>query len=243
MIVRSIRTSIFRERQSLPQFLLRHLLRLRERSIVVVTSKIVALAEGRVQNCATERGRVKLIKSESQWAIKTKYTWLTIKDGTVMASAGIDQSNADGKCVLLPEDSYRSSASLRKFLMAQYAVRHLGVLITDSRLMPLREGVLGVALGYAGFQGIRDYRGKKDIFGRKLQMTQTNIADSLATAAVLIMGEGSEQRPLAVIQKAPVVFAHSVRRDALTIDPREDIYGPLFERFHGIRFPHCPGIG
>ena len=88
--------------------------------------------------------------------------------------------------------------------------------------------VVGVALGYAGFKGIRDYRGKPDIFGRKLKFTQTDIADGLATSAVLIMGEGKECQPLALITEAPITFANKVDRNELYIDPAEDMYGPFF---------------
>lgn len=235
MIINAHKTPIFRIGQSLPNFLFRHLPNLHDGSIVVVTSKIVALAERRVAACPTERARVKLIKEESQWAIKTKWTWLTIKDGTVMASAGIDQSNADGACVLLPRDSYRSAAALRKVLMHKFNVQRLGVLITDSRTAPLREGIVGMALGYAGFRGLRDYRGTPDLFGRALKMTRTNVADSMAAAATLLMGEGSERQPLAVITRAPVVFTDRVRRSELYIDPREDMYRPFFEHAKHLR--------
>lgn len=228
MTITPRRTPLFREGQNLTAFIAQQLPRVRERSIIVVTSKIVALSEGRTAPCPTERSRIRLIRQESQWAIKTKYTWLTIKDGMVMASAGIDQSNAFGRCVLLPRDSYRSARELCRNLKRRYRLRRLGLLITDSRLTPLREGITGVALGYAGFRGIRDYRGKPDLMGRKLKMTRTNIADSLATTAVLCMGEGKERQPLAVINDAPVVFADRVNRKALLIDPREDIYRPFF---------------
>ena len=96
--------------------------------------------------------------------------------------------------------------------------------------MPLRAGVVGVALGYAGFKGLRDYRGKKDISGRKLKFTQTDVADSLATAAVLAMGEGSERQPLAVITNAPVVFTDRVNKKELLIPLKDDMYAPLFRR-------------
>lgn len=230
MKIRAIRTSLFREGGSLPEFIAQHITRLPERSIVVVTSKIVALSEGRVFPCSNEQAFVRLVKKESEWAVKTKYTWLTIKDNMVLASAGIDRSNANGKCVLLPTDSYASAVKIRKILMAKYGLRRFGVLITDSRLMPLREGIIGVALGYAGFRGIRDYRGQPDLFGRKLTMTRTNVADSLATAAVLAMGEGRERQPLAVIEDAPVVFNNRINRKELLIDPKEDIYRPFFKR-------------
>ncbi|MEJ0001981.1 MAG: coenzyme F420-0:L-glutamate ligase [bacterium] len=172
-----------------------------ENSVLVVTSKIVALAEGRTAVFTDKAQKTALIKKESQFALETKYVWLTIKDGMVMASAGIDESNAAGKLILLPKDSFRAAESIRKDLKKIFKLKKLGVLITDSRIFPLRSGVVGVALGYAGFKGIRDYRGKKDIFGRVLKMSQTDVADSLATAAVLSMGEGREQQPLALIPR------------------------------------------
>lgn len=230
MIVTALKTPLFRESQSQNNFLVQHLPKLREKMIVVVTSKIVALAEGRVALCTGEKDFEKIVRSESEWAEETKYTWLTVKNGMVLASAGVDRSNADGKCVLLPTDSYRSAALIRKFLMAHFKLKQLGVLITDSRLMPLREGITGVALGYAGFKGIRDYRGTPDLFGRPLTMTRTNVADSLATAAVLSMGEGRERQPLALIEDAPVVFTTRVNKRELLIDPTEDIYRPFFDR-------------
>lgn len=228
MIVTPLKTPLFREKQSLNDFLVQQLPKLHEKSVVVMTSKIVALAEGRVAPCPNEKAFVNIVKAESQWAIKTKYAWLTIKDGMVLASAGVDRSNANGKCILLPRDSYTSAATIRTFLMARLNLKTLGVLITDSRLTPLREGITGIALGYAGFKGIRDYRGTPDLFGRPLTMTRTNIADTLATAAVLTMGEGRERQPLAVITDAPIVFTNRLNRHELLIDPAEDIYRPFF---------------
>ena len=163
--------------------------------------------------------------------------WLTVRDGVALVNAGIDESNADGKLVLLPKDSFASAAKLRKQLMKIYRVKKLGVVITDSRVAPLRAGVTGVALGYAGFKGIRDYRGQGDIFGRTLEVTQTNIADCLATAAVLLMGEGNEQCPLAVIENLPagrqarlVEFTERVNRRELQIPMKDDLYKRLFRK-------------
>lgn len=227
MEVQALQTKIFREGDNLPNFITNYIKNIRENSIIVITSKIVAIAEGQV--AGLKKGKEYWIRKESDWAIKTKYTWLTVKDGTVMASAGIDESNANGKFILLPKDSFRSAQILRRKLKRYYKLKNLGILITDSRVFPLRSGVVGVALGYAGFRGLRDYRGSNDIFGRRLTMTQTNIADSLATAAVLIMGEGSEQTPLGIITQAPVVFKDGVNKKELLIAPRDDMYLPLFK--------------
>jgi F420-0:gamma-glutamyl ligase len=95
-------------------------------------------------------------------------------------------------------------------------------------VIPLRAGVVGVALGYAGFRGLREYRGEPDIFGYPLKVTRTNIADGLATAAVLMMGEGNEQQPLATIRHARVQFSDRTDRRELSIAISDDLYAPLF---------------
>ena len=226
MKVTTKRTRVFVEGEDLEAFILTYIPKLKEKSVLVVTSKIAALAEGRT---AYPKDRERIIKAESTLAIRTKYTWLTIKDGTVMASAGVDESNAKGKLILLPKDSFKVAADLRKKLLKRYKIKSLGVILTDSRILPLRAGVVGVALGYAGFKGVRDYRGKKDMFGRVLQFSRTDVADSLATAAVLEMGEGDEQRPLAIIEDATITFVDRVQKNELYVDPAEDLYRPLFD--------------
>lgn len=228
MQIKPIKTRIFQENENLFEFVIQHLKKIPEDAVLVITSKIVALAEGRTAEITDEKSKIKLIKAESEVAIETKHVWLTVKDGMLMASAGIDESNSAGKLVLLPRDSFRSASVLRKKLLKHYNLRNLGILITDSRTIPLRAGVSGVALGYAGFRGVRDYRNTPDIFGRKMQFSRTDIADSLATAATLVMGEGSEQTPLGLITKAPVEFKERVNRRELHIDPEEDMYRPFF---------------
>ena len=230
MITRPIKTRVFQESDDLFTFITDYVKKIPEKSVIVVTSKIVALAERRtavVQNIKTKE---KLIRAESEFAIPTKYVWLTVKDGMVMASAGIDKSNANGKLILLPKDSFKTARFLRDKLRKHYGVRHLGVLITDSRTIPLRAGVTGVALGYAGFRGVKDYRGTPDIFGRKFKFSRTDVADSLATAAVFVMGEGNEQQPLAIIEKTPIEFCNKIHRKELHIDIKEDMYRPLFSK-------------
>ena len=239
MQIKALKTKIFREREELVPFILKYIKKLPERSVLVVTSKIVALSEGRTvaidPKIPHDKMREQIIRSESEYMLRTKYTWLTIKDGMVMSSAGIDESNADGKVILLPKNSFRAAAELRGALKKKYKVKNLGVLITDSRLFPLRAGIVGAAVGYAGFKGVRDYRGNPDIFGRLLKLSRTDVADSLATAAVLAMGEGRERQPLAVITEPPVEFSAKINKKELMVDPREDMYQPLFEKIKKIR--------
>ena len=231
MIVKPIKTCIFKEGENLFSFVVKYFKKLPEESIVVVTSKIVALSEKRTAIIKNNKTKEKLIRKESEFALRTKYVWLTIKDGMAMASAGIDESNANGKLILLPKDSFKTAYSLRKKLQQKYKVKKLGVLITDSHIMPLRSGVFGIALGYAGFHGIKNYIGKPDIFGRNFKFSSTDVADSLATGAVLVMGEGNEQQPLAIIKKAPIEFCEKINKNELCIEIKDDMYRPLFSKF------------
>ena len=230
MKVAPVRTRVFKESEGLVQFVVEHVPTLKNGSVLAVTSKIVALAEGAVVRATNARAKAAIIRAEYEWQLQAKYGKLTLKDGLLMWNAGIDESNAKGNIILLPKDSFKVAEQLRRKLIQLYKVKLMGVVITDSRVMPIRAGVVGVALGYAGFKGLRDYRGKTDIFGRKLKFTQTDVADSLATAAVLMMGEGKEQKPLCVIEGAPVEFCEKVNRRELVIAPKDDMYRPLFAK-------------
>lgn len=224
MKISAIKTKVFKENENLTDFVFHYIKKLPEKSVLVVTSKIAALAEGRT---ASLKDKVKLIKQESQWVKNTKYTYLTIKDNAVMASAGIDESNANGRLILLPKDSFAVAEKIRRAVLKKFKIKNLGVILTDSRTTPLRSGITGMAVGYAGFKGIKDYRGQKDIFGRVLEVSQVNVADSLATAAVLLMGEGKEQQPLAIIENAPIVFGDKINRAELNISLKDDMYRPI----------------
>ncbi|HVW71880.1 MAG TPA: coenzyme F420-0:L-glutamate ligase [Candidatus Paceibacterota bacterium] len=230
MQVKPIKTRVFREGEDLVAFIRSYVKKLPERSVLVVTSKIVALAERRTAVRKDLRTKEQLIRKESDFAFPTKWVWLTLKDGLVVASAGIDESNADGKFILLPRNSYRSAAQLRKRLMKLYRVKELGVIIPDSRTVPLRAGALGMAIGYAGMKGLRDYRGAEDIFGRAFKFERSAVADSLATAATLSMGEGAERCPLAVVTGAPVEFTDRVDPSELVIPLQDDMYLPFISR-------------
>jgi coenzyme F420-0:L-glutamate ligase len=222
MQIRAIKTKLFREGAELMPFLFAHLPRLKEGSVVVISSKIVSLSEGRT---ARLEDRERLIRASSAKAVKTKNVWLTVTEGMLMANAGIDESNGNGRLVLLPKDSYKTAARIRSALMKKYGVKKLGVVIADSVVMPMRKGVVGAALGYAGFKGVKDYKGKKDLYGRKFRFASSNIADSLATSAMLEMGEGDERKPLAVIGGAQVVWSSSVER--MSVPESVDMFTPL----------------
>ncbi len=223
--IQPIKTRIFKENENLLAFLKEHVKTLPEKTVVIVTSKIVALSEGRTAVIENARTKERLIRAESDMAVETKYVWLTVKDGMLMASAGIDESNAQGKLILLPKDSFKAADLIRTGLKKLYGVKDIGVILTDSRTIPFRSGVNGVALGYAG------YRGTADLFGRKLTFSKTNMADGLATAAVIVMGEGDECQPLALITGAPVEFQETIDKSELHIDIEDDMYKPILTQF------------
>jgi dihydrofolate synthase / folylpolyglutamate synthase len=234
MNVSPVHTRIFNVGESLEDFIFEHVPALAENSVLIITSKIVALAEGRVVACADEAEWKKIIASESDMQLETPHATLTLKDGMLLPNAGIDRSNVgEGVCVLLPGDSYTTAAKIRAACMQKYGVQNVGVVITDSRVAPLRAGTTALALGYAGIVGIRDYRGSKDLYGREMKISRTNIVDSLATAACLCMGEGAEQQPLCVITGAPVIFTNELTdRGEVLIAPEDDLYYPLIEEFN-----------
>ena len=250
MHVQAVKTRIFREGEDLGVFIEEHVPTLKDGSILAVASKIVALSENRVVDATEDKEA--LIRKESEWMRHVFGPWwLTVRDGTVVVNAGVDESNANpveslrdhgasGKMILLPKDSFASAERLHSSILhppertgsvraGKARMKNLGIIITDSRIMPLRAGVVGVALGYAGFKAVKDYRGEPDIFGRPMEVTQTDIADSLATAATLVMGEGAECQPLAIIEDAPVVWTDKTDREELKIPRDQDMFKHLFE--------------
>jgi putative folate metabolism gamma-glutamate ligase len=210
-----------------------------ENSILAVTSKVVSIWQGRCRKRSSGEDKETLIKRQAEKFIpreKVPREWatLTIKRNIVIPSAGIDESNANDYYILWPKDPPKAAQEIFACLKKEFHLAQAGVIITDSHTTPMRRGVVGISLGHAGFEGLRDYRGERDIFGRKLRITQANVVDALATAAVLLMGEGNEKTPLALIEDLPFVDFSPKRADeknfaSLEIDPQEDLYRPLLE--------------
>ena len=150
---------------------------------------------------------------------------LTINDGMIAPNAGIDKSNCpQGKIVLYPKDSFRTASELRKKFLKKYGIK-IGIIISDSRLMPTRIGCTGIAVGVAGFNPVDDERGKRDLYGKKLKVTFKATADSLATIAVFVMGESNESIPIIVIRGANVKKTErKLSMKDMTVNPKIDIY-------------------
>lgn len=236
MQVTPIKThKITREDSDLIKILDQYILDLKENSVVGITSKIVAICEGSVVKIG-EVDKDFLIKQESDLFLpraSSKYNIpFAIKNGLLVASAGIDESNGNGSYVLWPKNPQASANKIREYLMIKFKIKNLGVIITDSKTTPLRWGVTGFTIGFSGFKAINDYIGKKDLFGKEFEFTKVNIADGLAASAVLVMGEGIEQTPITIIEDLPFIkFTNEnpteEELNSIKINIEEDIYAPF----------------
>jgi coenzyme F420-0:L-glutamate ligase/coenzyme F420-1:gamma-L-glutamate ligase len=175
--------------------------------VLVLTSKVVSKAEGRVvaaddreQAITDETVRVVATREHARGVTRIVENRL----GLVMAAAGVDASNTPaGTVLLLPEDPDASARSLRAGLQEAFGVR-LGLLVTDTAGRPWRQGVTDLTIGAAGVRLLDDLKGQLDSFGRPLEMTVTATADEIASAAELVKGKAAG-RPLAVVRGLDVV--------------------------------------
>ena len=191
-----------------------------EGDILAISSKYAAIAAGRIvrlddirpsaraerlaQRYNMDAAIAQLVLEEAEQifgGIELGFL-LTAKGGVISPNAGLDRSNIpSGKVVLLPRAPFRSAETIRQALQSRFGC-HIGVILTDSWLMPGRYGTIGIAIAAAGFQPIRDERGKADLFGNAMSVTQIGVADALAACAQIVMGERDEAAPFALIRGA-----------------------------------------
>ncbi|VAW30805.1 Coenzyme F420-0:L-glutamate ligase @ F420-1:L-glutamate ligase [hydrothermal vent metagenome] len=197
--------------------------------ILAIAQKIVSKAEGRLVRLTDVQPRerafevaaqtekdpriVELILQESDEISRLRPGVLIVRHrlGFTSANAGIDRSNVaqsdeDGTVLLLPIDPDRSAAQLREAIQTRLGV-NLGVVITDSHGRPFRMGTVGVAIGVAGLPALWDRRGEPDLYGHELQHTDIGVADEIAAAAGLLMGQAAEGMPVVLLRglRLPVV--------------------------------------
>ncbi len=208
----------------------------RDGDVLVVTHKIISKAEDRYRNLedvtpspralelAAATGKdaalVEVILSESREVLRSRRNLIITehRSGVVMANAGVDRSNVPGgreRVLLLPEDPDASSAALREALHERFGV-DIAVVVSDSAGRAWRNGVVGLALGAAGLPALQDLRGRNDLEGRPLEVTQVGLADEIASAAELLMGEADEGRPAVLVRgvrwrESPVMAAALIR--------------------------------
>lgn len=142
---------------------------------------------------------------------------LCMKHGTLLPNAGVDESNAPPGCVTsLPRDPNGSALRLKEEIRRRTGAR-VGVIIADSRTHPMRVGCSGVAIGCAGIPGVVDVRGRPDLYGRKLHVTRQALADNLASAAEVVMGEADESTPAAIIRGLGLPISPSCGMESIPV--------------------------
>ncbi|MBP9718017.1 coenzyme F420-0:L-glutamate ligase [Candidatus Gracilibacteria bacterium] len=217
----------------------------KEGDIFVVSSKVVAVTQGRVVELdsviPSPRARklklsrygkgkedprvVELVLREADKVMPGNML-LALKDHILIPAAGIDLSNVEkGKAILWPNKPWETARELWNALKKKYGLKKIGVVIIDSHCQPLRWGTTGIALAWAGFEGIEDVRGTKDLMGNTLHVTQKAVADNLASASQLVMGEGAEKTPFVLVRAAPVHFTNKKVDSSKTfVTLKDDIF-------------------
>jgi len=210
-------------------------LRLKNGDVLCVASKIVSLCENRIVRLEDVRVRRRVRRFARKWMMNeslasivideselvlggVKGFLLTVKYGILTANAGVDLKNSPPRTATLwPKDPDKSARQLRRRLLRKRMTR-LGVEIVDSRVTPLRLGTIGLAIGLSGFDPVIDERTKPDLYRRKVKVTQSNVADDIAAAAHLLMGETTEKVAAVVVRNAGVRFEdkENSRRAKLT---------------------------
>lgn len=223
----------------------RHAYTAADADVVLVCQKVVSKSENRfvdlasvevsararelAARCRKDPRLVEIILSECSEVVRCIPGVLIVRHrlGYVVANAGVDQSNIGGsqsRVLLLPVDPDGSAAALREALRRSLGVSP-AVVITDSFGRPWRQGVCGAAIGVSGIVALLDRRGEQDRFGRELQVTQVAVADGIAAAASILMGEGAEGRPVVVARGLPMAWSRDAARASdLIRPPAEDLF-------------------
>jgi coenzyme F420-0:L-glutamate ligase len=243
-----IRTKLIKPGDNLADIILGALdkqkLAIEDRDLLAIASKVVATVEGRLKKLSSVEPSKEAKKLARQYHLEPSFVevvlqeselihggvskaLLTLKNNVWTANAGVDHKNVPKGCVALwPKNSQRSAEKICKEILKRTG-KQVGVLIIDSRVTPLRMGTTGVALGIAGFEPLRDYRFEKDLYGNSISITRHAIADDIASAAHLMMGESSEQTPIILIKKAPVKTCEKVNSKSTLIPTEECLFTKL----------------
>jgi len=235
MIVRAIKTrKLIPPKDDLLSVIRESKLNLKEKLIIVVTSKVVSIWEGqciKIDKSKKDQKEILIKKEADLWLPKThsKYNiMLTIKGSSLVASAGIDESNSKGYYTLWPKKPFESAKKIYSFIKKEYKLKNFGVIISDSHTPPMRQGAISFAIAYYGFYPLKNYIGSPDLFGRKFKFERANLVDALSASAGLVMGEGREQKPIAIIGDVEGI-KFTTKLHSILISPKDDIYAPIMQ--------------
>ncbi len=214
---------------------------LQDGDILVISSKFIAVSEGRVVDLSTvvpsdeavsEAKRLNISPELCELVIRESDDviggvsgfMLTLIEGLLTPNAGIDKSNVEhGKVVLYPRRPLESAAALVDEIRFRRGVE-IGVIVSDSRLTPTRKGTVGVALAAAGMEAIVDLRGRPDLFGNVLKVTSQAIADDLCSGAQLVMGEADESIPIVLVRGLTTDAGRRYGMSSFAVDPEQCVY-------------------
>jgi coenzyme F420-0:L-glutamate ligase/coenzyme F420-1:gamma-L-glutamate ligase len=216
---------------------------IQEKDVLVITHVAVSKAEGNVVNLddvsPSERAKeiaqrtekepalVEVILRETKEIVRMRPNSLITetKSGIVCANAGVDRSNIEGErnIVLLPKDANMSAQKIREKIM-ELTGYDVAVIVSDTHGRPFRMGEINVAIGVAGIKPIRDRRGEKDLFGYVLKIKQTAVADELASAAELVIGQADEGIPVAIIRGYKYQATENASATELTRPKEKDLF-------------------
>jgi len=210
--------------------------------ILVISSKYLSIGEGRIKKLSDVKPSQDAIMMAQKYHIDSKIMELIIREsdeifgglyGFVLTSvhkilapnAGIDKSNVPkDHVVLYPKNPYESLETLRKKFLVNSGKR-IGIVLSDSRILPMRKGTTGVALACSGFEPVIDLRGTKDLFGNVLKYTSQNIADCLASIGTMLMGESDASTPVIVLRGFNIKFTNRpISSELLGIESKYDLY-------------------
>lgn len=197
----------------------------KEGDILVIASKVVAYSQGLLEKAGNKERFRSLIRKEADKVLEEGEMVLTMKNKVLIPNAGIDNSNTpEGEVVLWPERPFETARKLLLELKQLLKLNNLGVVISDSHCQPLRMGTSGIAIGWAGFEGVQDERGNTDLFGKEMQYTKIAMADNLASAANLLMGETNASIPFVIVRDLEVQFSDKeFSEEDYFIEPKECI--------------------
>jgi len=216
---------------------------IQEKDVLVITHVAVSKAEGNVVNLdevspserakeiarrtAKEPALVEIILRETKEIVRMRPNSLITetKNGIVCANAGVDRSNIEGErnIVLLPKDPNASAQKIKQKIK-KITGCDVAVIVSDTHGRPLRMGEINVAIGVAGIKPIRDRRGEKDLFGYVLRIKQTAVADELASAAELVIGQADEGIPAAIIRGYKYQATENASATELTRPKEKDLF-------------------
>lgn len=200
--------------------------KLKDGDIVVIASKVVAYSQGHLVLVKSKKEFRELIEKEADVVLDDGEMVITLKNHILIPNAGIDNSNTPKDTIVLwPDKPFKAAEQIRQKLIKKYKLKNLGIVISDSHCQPLRAGTSGIAIGWAGFYGVQDERGQKDLFGKKMEYTQIAVADNLASSANLLMGETNASIPFVIVRNLKVKWSDKKfsEKDYL-IHPKECIY-------------------